>query len=721
MPKVIIFGGTCEGRRLAEAFQGTKLELHICVATEYGASLLPVCENIHVHAGRMDAGEMSDFFKNLGADCCLDATHPYAVTVTENIFQACQREKLPYIRVLRREEKGLLAKSVGGADAFSGEVEAAGERMDANGKENDIEVVYRESVAEAVRFLASTDGNILITTGSRDLQEYTGLADYQSRCFARVLPTLPVMEKCKALGFEGRNLIGMQGPFSEELNLAMLRQVNASWLVTKSSGKEGGYPEKCEAAIRAGVNIVVIGRPAQKVEHAMGLEEAAAYLREKYGIGQDAQTRTKQEALLSAVVQDAAKQPENRSEAPGETRPRQVYLVGMGPGKAELLTKEAQECLEKCDVLIGAKRILEICRGFEKKPVYISYRKEEICAFLREHPEYEKAAVVYSGDIGFYSGAKGMRELLPEFEVHPVCGVSSPLYFLNRLGLPWEDVRLVSCHGQDCDLFSEIRHNRRVCALLGEKTAVSDICSSLLEFGINEVKITVGERLSYPEESIVCGMPSELKGREFDTLSVALFENPDPEPEPVSSGMKDSEFIREKVPMTKEEIRILSLAKLKLTRKSVVYDVGAGTGSVSVEAARLCTRGRVYAVEKKPEAAALLWKNREKFAAWNMKIVEGGAPDCLEELEAPTHVFVGGSGGRLIDIVEAVRKKNKGARFVVNAVTLETLSQIEKIREAYPEYEDMEIVQVNVARSRALSGYHLMSAENPVFIVSFGG
>lgn len=706
MPKIIIFGGTCEGRRLAEAFQGTKLELHICVATQYGASLLPVCENIHVHAGRMDAEEMSDFLKKLDADCCLDATHPYAVAVTENIFHACQEEKLPYIRVLRREE------------SISEELRAEACRdagTEAGAGENQVEVVYRESVAEAVEFLASTSGNILITTGSRDLQEYTGLADYQNRCFARVLPTLSVMEKCKALGFEGRNLIGMQGPFSEELNFAMLKQVNASWMVTKSSGKEGGYPEKCEAAIRAGVNIVVIGRPAQKAENAMELEEAVAFLREKYGIG---------EAAAKKEGQDAAKKDVQTSQQPEGTEnihQRQVYLIGMGPGKAELLTKEAQDCLAKCDVWIGAKRMLEICREFEEKPLFMSYRKEEICAFLREHPEYEKAAVVYSGDIGFYSGAKGMQELLAEFEVHPVCGISSPLYFLNRLGLPWEDVRLVSCHGQSGNLFSEILHNRRVCALLGEKNAISDISRSLLEFGLSEVKITVGERLSYPEENIVCGMPSELAGREFDTLSVALFENPAPKPEPISPGIKDSAFIREKVPMTKEEVRILSLAKLRLMRESVVYDVGAGTGSVSVEAANLCTRGRVYAVEKKPEAVELLWKNRGKFAAWNMEIVEGCAPECLEALEAPTHVFVGGSSGRLSDIVEAVRRKNREARFVINAVTLETLSQIEKLKIAYPEYADMEIVQVNVARSRALGGYHLMSAENPVFIISFGG
>lgn len=706
MPKIVIFGGTCEGRLLAETFQGTDMELHICVATEYGASLLPVCENIHVHAGRMDREEMEDLLSALQADCCLDATHPYAVAVTENISEACRNMKLPYIRVLRREV-------------------SMQDRADRQAK-----IVFRESIGEAVQYLSGTKGNILITTGSRDLEAYTKLAGYRERCFARVLPTLPVMEKCKALGFEGRNLIGMQGPFSEELNLAMLKQVKASWLVTKNSGKEGGYPEKCEAAIRAGANLVVIGRPAEHAKNGMELEEAAAYLRKMCAGAEKTHTGTKEQ--LSVEAEREAEMRPSSKEQPGAETPlggrqalttgrRQVYLIGVGPGRQDLLTQEAKNCLAQCDVLIGAKRMLEICPGCTNKAFYVSYRKEEICAFLREHAEYRKAAVVYSGDIGFYSGARGMQELLAEFEVHPVSGISSPLYFLNRLGLPWEDVRLVSCHGQKGNLFGEICLNRRVCALLGERTTVSGICRELLEYGMDRVKVTVGERLSYSGERITSGFPAEMTGQEFDTLSVALFENPKPLTERISPGLGDDAFIREKVPMTKEEIRILSLAKLHLLRDSVVYDVGAGTGSVSVEAALLCTQGRVYAVEKKPEAAALLWKNKKKFAAYAMEIVEGCAPECLGALETPTHVFIGGSGGRLTEIVRAVRKKNEKARFVINAVTLETISRLGELREEFPEYADMEVVQVGVARSRELSGYHLMSAENPVFIISFGG
>lgn len=674
MSGIVVFGGTVEGRLLTEAFSKTELEVHICVATSYGASLLAESAHIHVHAGRMDEEAMEGFLAGLSADYCLDATHPYAAEATANIFRACQACGLPYIRVLRRE----------------GEIESQG------GTE-DVPVVYKDSAEEAAAFLCTVTGNVLLTTGSKELEKYTVIPDYQNRCFARVLPTLPVMEKCRELGFEGKNVIGMQGPFSEELNYHMLRQIKASWLVTKNSGREGGYQEKCEAALRAGVGIVVIGRQKELTELAqeetkqtvqvMQLQEAISFLKKHYGL-------------------------EDK---------RRVFLIGMGPGSCKLLTREAQDCLESCDVIIGAGRLLEVCRAYGDKPVFACYQKEEIAKLLQEHPEYKRAALVYSGDIGFYSGARGMAVLLPEYEVYPVPGISSAVYFLDRLSVPWHEVDLVSCHGQKVPLLTKIRRQKKVCALLGQKDAIREISRQLLAFGLEEVQITVGERLSYPEEQIFRGTPAELLDREIDTLSIVLFENPHPEEKKTTFQIADDAFLRGKVPMTKQEIRTLSLAKLGLTQGAVLYDIGAGTGSVAVEAALQCVEGAVYAIEKKPEGISLILENQKKFGVENLIVTEGEAPEALAGLLAPTHAFIGGSGGRLLDIIGAVREKNREVRFVLNAVTLETLAQTERIKEVFPEYRDMEIVQVSVSKSRALGDYHLMQAENPVYIISFGG
>lgn len=490
MPGIVIFGGTIEGRQLAERLQSTGMQLHICVATEYGASLLPDGENIHVYSGRMEEAEMEQFLLEKKPDYCLDATHPYAVKVTENIAAACANTELPYIRIMRKEAGA-------GQNDFPGKT----------GKQDN--VVFVKDAGEAAEYLCKTTGKIFITTGSKELESYTIIPDYQNRCIARVLPTLPIMEKCKALGFEGKNLIGMQGPFSEEINYCMLKQSGAEWMVTKNSGKEGGYLEKCEAALRHGTHIVVIGRPPEPPEHTMGLEEAVALLIEKFAAKKD-------------ITTDSG---EGREKLDAENK-RTIYLVAMGPGNDKLLTREAEEALEQSDVLIGAKRMVEIWPRYREKPCYISYKREEITKYLQQHPEYKKVALCYSGDIGFYSGAKGMQDFLRENKniVHPISGISSVTYFLNKLGVPWDETQLVSCHGQEPDLAVFLKEKKKVCALSGDKNTVSDISKQLLACGMGHVRMTVGECLSYREERIVTGTPGVFLNREFNSLSVILLE-----------------------------------------------------------------------------------------------------------------------------------------------------------------------------------------------------
>lgn len=266
-----------------------------------------------------------------------------------------------------------------------------------------------------------------------------------------------------------------------------------------------------------------------------------------------------------------------------------------------------------------------------------------------------------------------------------------------------------------------IRENRYVCTLLGQKDTVGSICRQLIENGMEDVRVVVGERLSYPEERIAAGTAKQFVNQTFDALSVVLFKNPKPNQRKLILGIADEAFVRGQVPMTKEEIRILSVAKMHLDRDSIVYDVGAGTGSISIEMALWCQEGCVYAVEKKKEAVLLIEKNKKRFHADCLEVVEGAAPECLESLPAPTHAFIGGSTGKIIDIIEEIRRKNPDVRFVVNTVTLETLGQLEQIRKKIPEYEDMEIVQINVAKAKKMGRYHLMSAQNPVYIASFGG
>jgi len=778
MAEIVIFGGTYEGRQIAEAFQNTQLQIHVCVATEYGATLLPDGRNIQIHTGRMNEEQMQSFLTDLNADCCVDATHPYAAEVTRNLKNVCNNLNLKYLRVYRKEET-------------------------LNQDAADIQVIYKENVEDAATFLKATTGNILITTGSKELAHFTSVPDYKTRCFARVLPTAQVVDACSKLGFEGKNLIGMQGPFTEELNYCLLRQVDAKWLVTKSSGRQGGFSEKCEAALRAGVNLLIIGRPETETEQGMELTEVLHYLHGKFecdalqtartkpaetwgdqdttaeqsaGTDQDAGADQSAGTDQDAGADQSAGIDQDVGAEQNASGKRLIYLIGMGPGDAGLLTAEAKECLACSDVIIGAGRMLKLCSDYKEKPFYQSYKKEEILTFLSDHPEYQRAAVVYSGDIGFYSGAKGMKQLLEErmggCRVVPVSGISSPIYFLNRLTLPWEDVCFVSCHGQNavvtesaeicansdggsikstavtesagicagsdgesdkgtnvtggigtiCGIYQGqmvslaalIRQKRKVCAILGQRKAVSQLCCDLIGLGMKHVRVTVGERLTYSDERIVTGTVGELAGQEFDSLSVALFENSSPTQIPLGFGIHDEEFIRGKVPMTKEEVRTLSLSKLQLKQDSILYDVGAGTGSVSIEAARACTAGFVYAIEKKKDAATLIRENQKKFQVANLTIVEGEAPDILEGLPAPTHAFIGGSGGNLPEMIRRLKSMNEQVRIVVNAVTLETVAQMQQLIKE--EKLRADVIQVQIARGRAVGDYHLMSAENPVYI-----
>lgn len=662
MAGILVFGGTTEGRLLAEEFRDTGVELHICVATEYGASLIPQSPNIFVHCGRMQEEEIEEMLGELAPEYCLDTTHPYAEDITKNVLQACRKRNTPYIRISRVSEE----KSGSG-------------------------ILYFDSIEAVVEYLGLTVGTILITTGSRDLEKYTAIKGYRERCVARVLPTFSVLEKCQSLGFEGRNLIGMQGPFSEELNFCMLKQMQASYLVTKNAGKEGGFQEKCEAALRAGVKVLVVGRPQEPVlgegERMLDLPEAVLWLKEQYG----------------------------------KVPKRKLYLIGMGPGAQSQLTKEAAECLKSSDVILGAKRLLALCREVSDQPAHSCYRRDEVTAYLQEHPAYRKVALVYSGDIGFYSGAKEFTELEGEYEVHPVSGISSVAYFLNRLLLPWEDVKFVSCHGRKCDLLPLILERKRVCALLGGKEDLDKICREFLALGRLDIQIIVGERLSYPDERIRKGTAEYFLKEEIASLSVVVFENPKPNQSKEMTEIPDEKFVRGKVPMTKQEIRSLSLIKLSLPKDAVLYDIGAGTGTVAVEAALHCREGSVFAVEQNEEGITLIQENRKRFGAFNLTVIKGTAPDCLDGLQSPSHVFIGGSNGRLLDIIRCVREKNKQARFVINAVTLETMAQIPEILKQFPEYDNLEVVQVNIAKGRELGAYHLMMAQNPVCIISFGG
>ncbi len=390
-----------------------------------------------------------------------------------------------------------------------------------------------------------------------------------------------------------------------------------------------------------------------------------------------------------------------------------VTIIGIGPGSADLLTAEAKEALASCDAVLGAESVVDSLEI--DKPVYFEYLPEKVKDILDSHPEIKNAALVMRGDVGFYSGAKKLREAIPDAALIP--GIASPILFAADLGISWDDAALISLHGKDENPILKISRNIKTFILTGGNSSPKSIISKLIEYGLGDLKVTVGENLSCENERYTAGTASQLEGMDFDPLSIVFVENPYAE-KAAAIGIPDDEFIRGDVPMTKAEIRAVSLSKLKIKNDSIIWDVGAGTGSVSVECALLAEDGKVYAIEKKAEAVDLIRQNRIKFRTDNIIDIVGEAPEALADLPAPDCVFIGGSSGNLEQIIDTVLEKNRNAVIVVNAITLETQTEASSLAKRFEEFE---AVSVSVSRSRAAGDYHLMNSLNPVWIFTMRG
>lgn len=714
MYKVLLFAGTVEGRTVAEFLNQHRIPTRVCVATEYGESLLPQGEYLEISHQRLEQEEMEQLMEQMQDGLVIDATHPYAQIVTENIETACIRTGTAYLRVVRGESE-FLKKIVSGTGDTNGDQSPVIEEYSEG--EYSPRVVYVKGMREAVEYLEKTEGNILVTTGSKELASYTALSNYQERIYARVLSLVEVVKSCAALGLEGKHLICMQGPFSMEMNREMIRQVNAAWMVTKESGKAGGFMEKYLAARETGCGMVIIGRP--KKEKGSTLEECLEYLRKRWGLDDmvDILEETAERSAETKV------RPADRETGSADSSIRKIAIVGIGMGTPDTLTVEGKRSLAEAELLIGAGRMLEQI-ALPGQAQFVSYKPDEICGYIKEHPEYQKVAVALSGDVGFYSGAKKLLDTLerelPDAVRTVCCGISSMIYFCGKLETAWEDVLPVSLHGRERNMIGLLRHNPRIFAIIGDRTGVSGVCGKLAQYGMGKTRVSVGERLSYPDEKITRGFAEDFQEYETDPLSVLLLEWEEGRTSVVTHGISDGEFLRDKVPMTKEEVRSISLSKLRLTRDAVVYDVGAGTGSVSVEMALQAVDGKVWAIEKKEEAVELIKKNKTKFRADNLEVIPGLAPEACEELPAPTHAFIGGSSGNLKEILELLLAKNPAVRVVINCITLETVAEAMEAVRILP-VEDVDIAQVNVAKGRKAGPYHLMMGQNPVYVISFTG
>ena len=400
-----------------------------------------------------------------------------------------------------------------------------------------------------------------------------------------------------------------------------------------------------------------------------------------------------------------------------------IYIAGMGPGSFEAMTREAYDAVAGADVIIGAARLLySVPEGSHAELVKAVMPKDVMEAV---HGALDNGAgditIVMSGDSGFYSGTRGLVPLLKEadLEYRILPGISSVQVMSARVSEPWQDWNLFSAHGKDCDAVAAVMGGKKTFFLTGGDLGPSDLARQLADAGLGDLKVWIGENLSYDDEKITETTCAEAASGDFDVLAVMLADAaPVPEVTVTAPGIKDELFVRGKVPMTKQDVRSVVAGRLSVKPGDVCWDVGAGTGSVTIEMALMSRGGKTFAVETNPDGIALIEENRRRFGAWNIRTVEGLAPDALKDLPAPDCVFIGGTKGNMGPIIDVIKEKNPDARIVITAIAVETLG--EAMTALTERGWDAEVAMVQSSYGKKVARLNMMMANNPIFLISGG-
>ncbi len=403
---------------------------------------------------------------------------------------------------------------------------------------------------------------------------------------------------------------------------------------------------------------------------------------------------------------------------------QRISIVGIGMGTVHTITKGVADILDNANLVIGARRMIE---SYGELPnsnarTVIEYSPEKVIDIIRDSNDSE-IAILMSGDSGFYSGTKKLLEQLEvyikqagdkEISLHVEAGISSIAYFASRIHMSWEDAKIISIHGKGANYIPAILRNKKTFILTEGK--VEDICNELVNAGLGKATAYIGSRLSYSDEDIWTGKVEDYSSNNDASLSVIMIVN-ESVSRTATTGIEEDRFVRGKVPMTKSEVRAVVMSKLAINLEDIIYDIGAGTGSVSVEMAIAAERGKVYAVECNPEGIDLIKENSKRFGCNNISVIEGMAPEIIKDLPVPDVVFIGGSKGNLTSILQVIIDKSNRVRVVICAVTMETMWEAFKCMKDMG-FTNVDASQINISKINPVGDYHMFKAENPIFIIA---
>lgn len=409
-----------------------------------------------------------------------------------------------------------------------------------------------------------------------------------------------------------------------------------------------------------------------------------------------------------------------------------LTVAGIGPGEADYILPAVIKKMKKAHTVIAAKRILPVLKKLcqdvnseadseNSKPVFLAMGKikdtlEQIGEILSKGQDVVMAV---SGDPLMYSLYRTIcNDPISEgWEVDLIPGVGSLQMLGAAFGETMEEALIISVHGRAKTAGSialAVAENPKVFFLCSKEQGPAWLSQIMLDYHMDHVTVCAGANLSYEDELLESGTPEEMVQKEFPSLCVAMIKNPEPHQIVRPCFLSDEDFERDKTPMTKEEIRVLILHKMKLHPDDIVWDIGAGTGSVSIECARQVPFGTVHSVERNETAVKLIYKNKEKFSADNLFIYKGDAAKTACTLPEPDKVFIGGSGKELSQILETIAAFPKKIKVVISAVTIETIAEANELLGKYD--TDFDVIQATVGRGRKIGNYHIMDTNNPVMI-----
>ena len=409
-----------------------------------------------------------------------------------------------------------------------------------------------------------------------------------------------------------------------------------------------------------------------------------------------------------------------------------LTVAGIGPGEADYILPAVIKKMKKAHTVIAAKRILpvlkELCKDVNReadsensKPAFLAMGKikDTLVQIGEILSKGQDVVMAVSGDPLMYSLYRTICNdpISEDWEVDIIPGVGSLQMLGAAFGETMEEALIISVHGRAKTAGSialAVTEHSKVFFLCSKEQGPAWLSQIMLDYQLDHVTVCAGANLSYEEEMLESGTPAEMVQKEFPSLCVAMIKNPKPQQIVRPCFLSDEDFERDKTPMTKEEIRVLILHKMKLHPDEIIWDIGAGTGSVSIECARQVPFGSVHSVERNENAVKLIYKNKEKFSTDNLFVYEGDAAETARTLPEPDKVFIGGSGKELSQILETIAAFPKKIKVVISAVTIETIAEANELLGKYD--TDFDVIQATVGRGRKIGSYHIMDTNNPVMI-----